>query len=194
MADFVRTFCPDKITFPSFPVGYESWSIGGKGMFRACIQAGREWTETYGLMPQNNSNTQKFLAYLYMLAHSKQSFTIDHPDIRLLSNVTGAFKVNGSNQTGTTINVTNSLSGTLPAGTAITFSNSTLVYTTTSDVTGGTMSIYPPIFAGVSPVDGSDIKYKDNKFTAVITGDVKVPARSGGDYYSGLVVNFKETP
>lgn len=194
MADFVRTFFPDKITFPRFPSGYESWSIGGKGMFRAGVQAGREWTETYGLMPQNNSNTQKFLAYLYMLSHSKQSFTIDHPDIRLIPVITGAFKVNGANQTGTTINVTNSLSATLPAGTAITFSTSTLIYTTTADVSGGTMSIYPPIFAGASPTDASDIKYTGNKFTAVITGDVKVPVRSGGDYYSGLVVNFREVP
>ncbi|MDG6005556.1 MAG: hypothetical protein E3K29_06865 [Candidatus Brocadia sp.] len=200
MADFNRIFNPTEHTYPEFPTGFESWSISGKAQFDTALQVGRQWTEKYGIIPAKDANARSFFSYLNELYHSRTIFDIVHLDMQTPANapITGAISVNGANQTGTTINVTSTLNKILKAGDIIKFAGLNLVYNIKTDMTSptaGSISIYPPIFAGGSPSNGATITITGVKFRAALTGSLKMPARSGGTtYYAGLTLTFRECP
>lgn len=200
MADFNRIFNPTEHSYPQFPEGFESWSIGGKAQFDTALQVGRQWVEKYGVISAKDASARAFFAYINELYHSRTIFDILHLDMQTPVNtpITGAISVNGASQTGTTINVNSTLNKILKAGDVIKITGLNLVYNIKTDMTSptaGSISIYPPIFSGGSPSDGAAITITGVKFRAALTGDLKMPSRTGGvTYYAGLTLNFRECP
>lgn len=200
MADFNRIFNPTEHSYPEFPAGFESWSISGKAQFDTALQVGRQWTEKYGLIAAKDEKARAFFAYLNELYHSRTIFDILHLDMQTPVNspITGSISINGANQTGTSISVTSTLNKILKAGDIIKIAGLNLVYNIKTDMTSptaGTISIYPPIFSGGSPSNGAAITITGVKFRAVLTGDLKMPSRSGNvTYYAGLTLTFRECP
>lgn len=199
MTDFNRTFNPRQTTWPRFPAGLDAWGQSGKGQFRSFLEVGRTWEESYSLMSAKDSSTRAFFAYINKLWRDRTIFDIMHLDLQTPYNtpITGSILVNGSSQTGSTINVTSTLNKKLLAGDVIKFANINLVYDIAADMaspTASSISISPPIFTNGSPSHGASITFTGVKFRCVLHEDLKLPDRVGGGHYAGLVLKFRECP
>lgn len=197
MPAFSRAILPVDATHPSYPGGLMSIGQSGKIQSRSTQQVGREWTETYGVMPSTSATVRAFLAEVNDLWRNGTSFTTTHPLLTLMGAGGGTPLVNGASQTGTSL-ITDGWpisTAILKAGDLITITGSTVVREITADVSSNgsgqaTLSINPPIYTGGSPADNAPIDTTPD-FTVRLVA-VDMPTANVARHYGGMVLTFRE--
>lgn len=197
MADFNRIIQPNKITYPIMIPGQDSWGQSGKAQFRTTNQVGRTWTEEYAPMKASDANTRKFLSYINNLWRNRTIFTIQHKHLGTPINapVTGSLVMASAGQTGSTINVTASLSQPLLYGDIVTILGINTVFDVAEDMTSGTDStliINPPITTGMVYTSPYTITYNSVKFRCVLDEGLELPSCDIDGVYAGLTLKFRE--
>ena len=202
MSDFVRIYNPSYATAPEHIPALTSPGQTGKTQVRGTAHQGVIWKEEYYVLetsPSKLAATRKFLSYLARLYHLKTIFTISHPDLLVPINnpITGTIVVNGSSQTGDTINITpTSLSQKLLEGDVISIADYNTVFFLQEDMSATsdtTLKVFPLILSGNSPLTGKAIAYSGVKFRCLID-QLDMPTLDSNGWYQGLSITFKECP
>lgn len=206
MAKFPRLpgALPRLATPPRFPSAMQSWGATGKGQIRAVQNMGRVWTEIYPLLDCANPNVRALIETLNRSLRSGILWEIQHPYWHRRSGVGGGVPlVDGSSQTGSTINIkgaTPNVSKWLRQGDLIGIGDSPVLYDVTSDIDSGStgkaaVTISPPIFTGRAPANSAVVTIDPSLlyFNAYIIDIPDFPQMDSTRYIdAGLAVTWRE--
>ena len=176
MTDFTTTIPYTASDIESNKNVYTSRSTSG--VIRQRATAGQLYS--FNLTFRKMTKSEAFPILAFFESHAGQRFSILHPQhLTPLGNPSGSPKINGSNQTGSSIITdgwTPSTSGLMKAGDIVSFGSETKVYRLTSDVNSdasgnATLSIFPDLNS--SPSDNAVVNHTGVKFSVVMKGKVQ---------------------
>ncbi|HSB54647.1 MAG TPA: hypothetical protein VLD58_09835, partial [Gemmatimonadales bacterium] len=199
MSAFLRAIGVKRTTPLVMPASLQSWSQSGKAQTRASLALGRSWTEVYQTFKSTDADGRAFIQWLNQIRRSGETFTISHYlHLTHTGGGSGAARVNGANQTGSTLNVEN-WSGTDPvmkAGDLLLIAGLSAVRHLTVDapnLAAGAcaFTIDPPILAGQSPSDHAALTYTAVPLTAILV-DLQMPSAGPDEYLMDVQASFRE--
>ena len=205
MPAFPRTIVPARVSPFRVAAGLVARGHTGRDQLRAIVSMGREWDEVYSNLKTGTPSVDALLAFIEDAYNQSKTFTIAH----LISPGSGRDPhgagggtplVKGSGQTGATLETdgwSNGVTNVVRAGDVMRITGLSPLFRILADANSdgsgnASLTINPPIPAGVSPADNAPITRTGCTLNAYIAAAPNIPEASPGRFIDGLRITYRE--